>query len=309
MAGICPRGVYPMLYAMFDEGGRLRRDAVAAQVEAAVAAGADGVAVLGLGTEGRRLDEAERRELVGWLAEDLAGRLPFAVTVGGADPAEQAAFARFACDAGAAWVLLQPPPERVEDAELITFFGAVAERVDGPVGIQNAPEFLGYGLDIDGLVALNRAHPNVTVVKAETSAVEVDRLVQRLEGRMAVFNGRAGLELVDNLRAGAAGMIPGIETVDLQAACVSAFGRGDTAGAENLYAHMLPTLAFIMQGVDHFVRHGKLIAALRLGLELAPQARSGPEPSSFGRAAALRFSRHLGPLPRPMSRIAHAQDH
>ncbi len=33
---------------------------------------------------------------------------------------------------------------------------------------------------------------------------------------MKVFNGRAGFELIDNFRAGVDGMIPGIETIDLQ---------------------------------------------------------------------------------------------
>lgn len=301
------RGVYPMLYAMFDAGGGLRRDAVTAQVEAAVASGADGVAVLGLGTEGPRLTEPERRNLVEWVAEDLAGRLPLAVTVSGPSPDAQAAFARFARGCGAAWLILQPPPEPVGEAELIAFFGATSDRLDCPVAIQNAPQFLGFGLEPEGLAALNRAHPNISIVKAETSAVEVSRLVELLEGRMAVFNGRAGLELVDNFRAGAVGMIPGLETADLQAACHAAFLRGDEDAAEALYARMSPTLAFIMQGVDHFVRYGKLIAALRLGLDLAPQTRSGPLLDAFGGAAAARFANRLGPLPNLRDR--HVQDH
>ena len=126
--------------------------------------------------------------------------------------------ARLASGLGASWLILQPPRPPVSEGELIRFFGAVADAVDCPVGIQNAPEFLGVGLSPASLVAINRAHPNVSVVKAESSAVAVGRLVEALEGRMTVFNGRAGLELTDNFRAGVDGMIPGMETIDRQVA-------------------------------------------------------------------------------------------
>ena len=43
-------GTYPMLYAFFDEGGRLRREAFTRQIGASINSGAAGIAVLGLGT-------------------------------------------------------------------------------------------------------------------------------------------------------------------------------------------------------------------------------------------------------------------
>ena len=41
-------GMYPMLYAFFDDANRLRRKAHTRQIEAALKSGASGVAVLGL---------------------------------------------------------------------------------------------------------------------------------------------------------------------------------------------------------------------------------------------------------------------
>ena len=74
-------GTYPMLYAFFDEAGRLRRDAVARQVDASIACGAAGIAVLGLGTEVQKLGREERRSLVEWTIEAVHSRVPVAVTV------------------------------------------------------------------------------------------------------------------------------------------------------------------------------------------------------------------------------------
>ena len=291
------QGTYPMLYAFFDEDGRLRRDAIARQVSAAIASGVDGIAVLGLGTEVTKLTQAERRDLVQWVVDDTGGRLPVAVTLADGNVAEMIDSARFACRSGAAWVILQPPRPPISESELMRFFGAVADAVDCPIGIQNAPEFLGVGLSQTNLIALNRAHPNITVVKAESSALAVGRLIEALEGRMTVFNGRAGLELTDNLRAGVDGMIPGIETIDRQVAIQRAMKAGDEAVAEDLYRDILPALVFAMQGIEHFVLYGKRLAALRLGIEPSGRRIPSDAPHALGEASIARFAAALGPLP------------
>ena len=291
------RGTWPMLFAFFDERGALRRDAFTRQIGAAEKAGAAGVAVLGLGTEVAKLALAERRAVVEWVAADCGGRLPFAVTIADGNVGDMTESARHAHRAGAAWLILQPPRPPVAEDELIRFFAAVANAVDCPVGIQNAPEFLGIGLTNNGLTALNRAHPNVTVVKAESGAMAVGRLIDALEGKMAVFNGRAGLELTDNWRAGVDGMIPGIETIDRQVAVERLMRSGDEAGAEALYREILPAVAFCMAGIEHFVFYGKRLAAARLGL--APSGHRLPSlgPDPRGLAWIARFAEALGPLP------------
>jgi 4-hydroxy-tetrahydrodipicolinate synthase len=291
------RGTWPMLFAFFDEKGALSRDAFARQIAAAERAGAAGVAVLGLGTEVAKLALAERRAAVEWVAEDCDGRLPLAVTIADGNVGDMTESARHAQRAGAAWLILQPPRPPVAEDELIRFFGAVATAVDCPVGIQNAPEFLGLGLTSGGLVALNRAHPNVAVVKAESGATAVGRLIDALEGRMAVFNGRAGLELTDNWRAGVDGMIPGIETIDRQVAIERLMRSGDEAGAEALYREILPAVAFCMAGIEHFVLYGKRLAAARLGLPPSGHRLPSLHPDPRGLAWIARFAEALGPLP------------
>jgi 2-keto-3-deoxy-L-arabinonate dehydratase len=290
-------GTYPMLYAFFDEANALRRDAVTRQIRAAIASGASGIAVLGLGTEVHKLSRSERRALVEWTAGDLGGQLPFAVTIADGNVPDMIESARFARSAGAAWLILQPPRPPANAADLMAFFGAVADSVDCPVGIQNAPEFLGIGLSTGDLAELNRRHPNIVVVKAESTAVSVGRVVEELKGRMRVFNGRAGLELTDNYRAGVDGMIPGIETIDLQVAVERAMREGDATRADEIYRRVLPAICFVMQTLSHFLVYGKLIAALRLGI--APSADRAPSDTAtpLGRSWARRFADELGPLP------------
>ena len=96
-------GIYPMQYAFFGSDGRLDRAAMRRQVHGCIGGGAHGVAVLGLGTEVNKLSEAERYTLVDWVTEDVAGRVPVAVTVAGASVEAQAALAGHARAAGAAF--------------------------------------------------------------------------------------------------------------------------------------------------------------------------------------------------------------
>lgn len=290
-------GMYPMLYAFFDDANRLRRIAHTRQIEAALKSGSSGVAVLGLGTEVAKLGRDERRMLIDWTFEDVAGRAPIAVTVADGNIPDMIDTARYAEKAGAEWLILQPPRPPASSADLIEFFGAVAGAVSCPIGIQNAPEFLGIGLSAEDLIALHQAHPNVSIVKAESTAIAVAEMIRKINGRMKVFNGRAGLELTDNLRAGCDGMIPGIETIDLQVKIAEAMKDGREDEAEALYQKLIPAIAFAMQGLGAFLLYGKLIAAHRLGIEPSTLRIPTDRPTSSGLKWTKRFADALGPLP------------
>lgn len=290
-------GTYPMLYAFFDATGQLRRDAHSRQIEASIRCGASGIAVLGLGTEVHKLGRDERRLLVEWTIADVGGRVPVAVTVGDGNVPDMIESARFARSSGAAWLILQPPRPPAKGAHLIEFFGSIADAVDCPIGIQNAPEFLGIGLSTADLLALNSAHPNVSLVKTESTALTVAGVVADIGDRMRVFNGRAGFELLDNLRAGVDGMIPGTETIDLQVDIELAMRAGNERASEELYRKLLPAIAFMMQGLPTFLLYGKFIAALRLGIEPSHHRVPHETATPTGMDWARRFAAELGPLP------------
>jgi 2-keto-3-deoxy-L-arabinonate dehydratase len=292
-----PSGIYPMLYAFFNKNGALDRAAMRAQANACASNEAHGVAVLGLATEVSKLTERERHQVVEWVAEDLSGRLPLAVTISGESVEKQVDFARHARHHGAQWVILQPPRiGAAGDSELVPFFGRVMEQLDMPVAVQNAPEYIGIGLTDDGIETLARQHANFTVLKGEGPVLQIRSIIERIGDRLSVFNGRAGLELTDNLRAGCAGMIPGAESFDVQARCFEAMRAGDDVLAFTLYAQVLPTIVFAMQSIDHLVCYGKRIAARRLGIKDVYDRAPGFTPTAFGLECVQRHAALLGPL-------------
>jgi 4-hydroxy-tetrahydrodipicolinate synthase len=297
-SGFC--GIYPMVYALFDAEGNLSRRAMRKQIASMMRHGVHGIAVLGLASEVNKLSTLERRTLMEWVAEDVDGRVPLAVTVAELNVASQIDFVKGAAAVGAKWAILQPPVAKgVPESELVRFFGAVADKAPIPLGIQNAPEYLGIGLSNAGLKALTRAHANVSIVKLEATAVAIRRLLDEVDGAIDVFNGRGGVEITDSLRAGAVGIIPGGETFDVLVHIFDRATANDTTGnaeADRLYADLLPLLVFLMESMDTFLVYGKRVLGDRLGLmEVEPRVPYTP-PTAFGLATAKRYANALGPL-------------
>ncbi len=289
-------GIWPILYAFFTAQGGLDRAAMRRQADACVDGGARGMAVLGLATEVSKLTPAERRQVVEWAAEDLAGRIPLAVTVFGATPAEQSQAVAHAAASGAVLAILQPPRRPgMTEAELLDFFAAVMDRAPITMAIQNAPEYLGIGLAPPAIAELSRRCANFRVLKGEGPAVLIRRVVEETEGRLAVFNGRGGLELPDNLRAGCAGLVPAPDCFEAQVAIFDAMARGDEAEAERLYGEILPAIVFVMQSINHLICYGKRLVAARLGIGPVHDRAPFLAPTPFGMAAVARFAARLGP--------------
>jgi 2-keto-3-deoxy-L-arabinonate dehydratase len=293
-----PAGIWPVLYAYFDEHNHLDRDAMRVQVERTIAAGAPGIVILGLATEVQRLSRSEREQIVNWANEDIASRLPLAVTVTGDTPGEQIEFGNWAAAHGAQWLILQPPATRSQpDRFYFNFFASVMNGLTSAVGagIQNAPEYLGVGLSPEALAELALQCPNFRWLKGEGAATVLAGTIDCLReagSTMPVFNGRGGQELLDNLRAGCVGMIVAPDSFDHQVSIYRAF-ESDLDNAYRLYENVLPAIVFVMQSLDALTCYGKRIAAWRMGFEVKHDR--GMAPSAFGLECARRFADSLGP--------------
>lgn len=278
-------GIHCVLYALFDADERLDRAAMAAQVAYAVAAGANGMTVLGLATEVAKLTFAERCDIIRWARADAPG-LPLSVTIAGNSVAEQQALIAVAERVGADWLILQPPVTGTYGAaEYVDFFARVGAATRLPFAIQNAPQYLGRSLSDDDIMALRARCPGFTQIKSETGATELHALVARVGQDIAVLNGRGGMEMTDGLRAGVAGFIVAPDVLPGVMRCWRAWAAGDIALAETEYAAFLPAALFGMQSLEQLICYGKRIFGLRAGIAIhdrAPAMRA----SAFGLSLA-----------------------
>jgi len=289
-----------MMYAFFDADGSVDRDAMRRQVRACVQNGAHGIAVLGLATEVGKLTLEERQLLVRLVTEEVAGRVPVAVTVAEPTVEAQAQFANWAAQQGASWVILQPPPQRgLEQNFYVEFFAAVMDQTALPCAIQNAPEYIGVGLSAESIKRLVDRCSNFVLLKGEGPVLSIQAVIESVAGRLAVFNGRGGLELPDNLRAGCAGMIPATDTFDYQVRVFERMCSGlaaDEDVADRIYSKVLPAIVFTLQSLDTLICYGKRIAALRLGMREVHDRAPALSVTDFGMRCAHRYAEMLGPL-------------
>ena len=289
-------GIHAIVYALFDENEELDRAGMRQQVELCLAAGVHGMAALGLATEVSKLSEREKLSIIDWVAEDAAGKVPLGITVSGSSIAEQIRLAQHAQDAGADWLILQPPAVGgYSAAEYIDFHCAVAQASDLPVAIQNAPAFLGRGLNIQDIVRLRDRCPNFRLIKAEGTATETAALIDSTGGTLPVFNGRAGLELIDNLEIGCRGLILAPDCIDHAVGAYEHFRAGSPEQADALYRLMAPAVIFEMQGIEHLICYGKRIFGARAGIRILDRSPA-LRPSPAGLKLVEKYAAELGPF-------------
>lgn len=127
----------------------------------------------------------------------------------------------------------------------------------------------------------------------------IRRTIEQTAGALAVLNGRAGLELPDNFRAGCSGMIPGADVCDVLARVWTGM-QGDAhavAQAEALYREVLPLLTFLMQSMDQILCYGKRLLARRIGVGEVHDRAPAQAPTEFGLACLERHAIRLPAWP------------
>lgn len=287
-------GIYPILYAFWDEQGRLDEAAMRLQVEHCIATGAHGIAVLGLVSEVHKMDVNERLHLVEMVGDMIAGRVPYAVTVGEPSLSGQVAFSRAAVKAGADWVILQPPPIKgTSQTDLIGFFGAVADSIDVDVAVQNNPVNLDVSLSTDGLVALNKAHPNIDILKGEGFSVDIARAIEGSKGAYQVFGGHGGIEFPALLRSGGAGLIPAPDFLAPQVALYELWQAGHHDEAEAIHRQILPAIVFMSRSVPAMLCYGKRLFAGQIGIDRLFDRAPALQPTNFGLAQIAQFAQNI----------------
>ena len=290
-------GVYPILYAFYDKNGRLDDGLMRLQVEKCIAAGAHGIAVLGLVTEVHKLDVNERRHLVEVVGRAIDGRVPYAVTVGEQSIHGQIEFAQMAQANGASWVILQPPSIKgFAEAEYVKFLGAVADKIAIPVAVQNNPVNMDVSLSTSSLLRLRDDHPNITMLKGEGPALGVAELIKESNSRYAVFAGHGGKEYVSNFLSGCVGLIPAPDCLAEQVRLHQLLVDGQLAEAEALHARILPLILFMTNSVPNLLCYGKRLFAQRIGIDVVHPRSPEIVPTEFGLQEVRRMTAGWGVL-------------
>ena len=110
-----------------------------------------------------------------------------------------------------------------------------------------------------------------------------------------MFNGRGGLELIESLQAGCAGLVLAPDCIDHTVRIYERFAASDLEAARQSYQRILPAIIFMMQSIETLVCYGKRIFALRAGLAVEDRAPA-LRPTAFGMARVAEHVAALGPF-------------
>jgi dihydrodipicolinate synthase/N-acetylneuraminate lyase len=227
-------------------------------MEAQIAAGANGLVLGGTLGEASSLLNEEKYELVRFIVEKAAGRVPVIMNIAEQTTRAAVAAAQEAQRCGASGLMLLPPMRyKADDRETLEYFRAVAEATPLPIMIYNNP------VDYKILVTLEMFDvmadwPTIQAVKESTRDVSnVTRMLNRFGDRFKILCGVDTLAL-ESLLLGAHGWVAGL--VDAFPRETVAIFRLAQAGkleeARRIYQWFLPLLELDI--------HPKLVQYIKL---------------------------------------------
>lgn len=250
-------GVFNILTTPFLPYGALDDASLRRLTEGVIAAGVDGITVLGVAGEAQKLSTEERERVLDVVLETATGRVPIFAGTSQDGTDTTVAASRAAERAGAAAVMIAPPTFLQPGAALTEHFHRVAEAIAIPIILQDFPPVNGVTLTPAAMAGLVEAVPAISTIKLE-GVPTPQRTAQTLalvEGRASVLGGLGGLYLLDELRRGASGTMTGFAYPEVLVEIWRAWRAGDRLAAAQVYARYLPLLVFEGQtGVGLAVR-------------------------------------------------------
>lgn len=242
-------GIYQILQTPFTDEGDIDWDSFASQIGYCLAAGVHGLVVPALASEFFSLSDAERKRVVEFSSQEIAGQVPFVVGVQGINLRMAQEFAKHACQHNATALMAMPPYLRKAPKSAVQNYYREIAQLDRPLIIQNAPAPIGTPLTPQELVDLLAAEDNIQYIKEETIPIlqHINQILDLDAGNcQGVFGGANGIYLVDELKRGACGNMPAGGFVDLQVKIYNHYQAGDIDEAERISFNLLPLLNYAM---------------------------------------------------------------
>lgn len=184
-------GVYPYLVSPIDASGRIKTDVLGKLCDDLIKAGVHGLTPLGSTGEFAYLDREQRTAVVKASIEAANKRVPVIAGVAStatADAVEQAkTYAKLGADGILAILEAYFP---VKDAQIESYFRAIADAVDIPVVLYTNPQFQRSDLSLDVIARLS-SHPRIRYIKdASTNTGRLLSIMNRAPD-MRVFSASA----------------------------------------------------------------------------------------------------------------------
>ena len=254
-------------------------DALSRFIEFQLESGVNALVAVGTTGESATLSPEERKEVVRFTVERVAGRVPVIAGTGTNNTEHVLEYTRSACDCGADAVLVVTPYyNKATQNGLYAHYTAVADASAKPVILYNVPSRTGCNL-LPETVARLAEHPNIAGIKeASGNMAQVVDIFARCGDKIDVYSGEDGIT-VPMLSMGGAGCISVLSNVvpRLAVEMCDKFFAGDVAGAAELQKRALPLINALFCEVSPMPAKAA-VSAMGFGAEFVRMPLSLMEP-------------------------------
>jgi 4-hydroxy-tetrahydrodipicolinate synthase len=268
-------GVFPYLVSPLDADGRVRTEVLGRLCDDLIASGVHGLTPLGSTGEFAYLNPSQRTEVVATTIAAAKGRVPVVAGVAATSTSEAVAQARAYQQLGADGILaILEAYFPLGDAQIDSYFRAIAEAVDLPVVIYTNPNFQRVDLTLE-VIAKLAAHPRIRYIKdASTNTGRLLSIMNRCGDTLSVFSASAHIPAAVMLiggvgwMAGPACLIPR-QSVELYNLCIAACWDDAMKLQRRLWRL---NEAFARYNLSACIKAGLAIQGYEVGDPVPPQA-------------------------------------
>jgi 4-hydroxy-tetrahydrodipicolinate synthase len=185
-------GVFPYLVSPVDQAGQIRTEVLGRLCDDLIKAGVHGLTPLGSTGEFAYLNQSQRTSVVETTIEAAKGRVPVIAGVASTSTADAVTQAKAYQKLGASGILaIMEAYFPVADAQIESYFRAIADAVDIPVVIYTNPQFQRSDLTLDVIERL-ATHPRIGYIKdASTNTGRLLSIINRCGDSIKVFSASA----------------------------------------------------------------------------------------------------------------------
>jgi len=255
------KGVYAIAATPFTPDGAVDTTSIDRMTDFYLGCGVTGLTILGMMGEAAKLDAAEALAI----AQQVVRRASVPVVVGVSAPgfAAMRSLARSVMDAGAAGVMIAPPPALRTDDQIVNYFAQAVAAIgtDVPWVLQDYPLVLTVVMTPKVIRQIVMDNPSCMMLKHEDwpglEKISALRAFQR-DGSLrplSILCGNGGLFLDFEMERGADGAMTGYAFPDMLVDVVKLSQEGKRDAAHDLFDAHLPLVRYEQQqGIGLAVR-------------------------------------------------------
>ena len=211
-------------------------------IELQIASGTDAIVALGTTGEAATLMEDEREEVIRFVVERVANRIPVIVGTGSNNTEDAIRKSRFAEAVGADGLLIVTPfYNKTSQEGLLAHYSSIAEQVRLPIIIYNVPSRTGLNIKPETVSKLVRSCENIVGIKEASGDISQITRLAAICPECDIYSGNDD-QVVPIMSIGGKGVISTIANIHPEAMHMmcKAYFDGDVEEAKRLQLALLP---------------------------------------------------------------------